>query len=145
MNGDVYFAHYYKRRDVKKFAPLYGVFVKNDDKVMGYVEQSFSMGFDSARVSLVSLSTAKKFYLDLRPKYGKNVFIARLSRRNGPIKIDWEARKLEICGDVEPHKYVGKKTSVEEIIQWLNDGKPEDAPEKASVTDIEEKIRPVNG
>lgn len=79
----------------KKFSALYGIFRETAGGIEGLCEDSFSLSWRKDRVALVSLEHAQKDYANCL-KDGEKVFIARLSRRNGTIRIDWEKRHAEL-------------------------------------------------
>lgn len=79
----------------KKFEALYGIFREKDGHIEGYCENSLSMSWESSRVALVSKEHAQKDFRILHPK-DPSVFIYRLSRRNGPIRVDWDKRHAEL-------------------------------------------------
>ena len=79
----------------KKFDALYGIFREKNGRIEGYCENSFSMSWESERVALVSKEHAQRDFRKLHPT-DPSIFIYRLSRRNGPIRIDWEKRHAEL-------------------------------------------------
>jgi len=98
----------------KRFERQYGLFAIKDGVICGYVEHSFSMGWSTERVSIMSLESAER---DLKIVAKENnfgaehFFIYRLSRKskNAPIQVDFEARAKEL---IERHN-AGESTKFE--------------------------------
>lgn len=103
VTDSVFYDFFYKK-PAGSFAPLYGVFEKVGDDILGYCENSFSMSFENDRVAIMGKSSAIKDFETLTKAHPKrSFFIARLSRRNGPIKIDWEKRASELASGFKKH------------------------------------------
>ena len=76
---------------------LYGLFREENGKIMGFIERSHTMEWSEERVRQFTLSNA---LYNLRRYRGKNhdsnVFLYRLTRTNGPIRVDWKSH-TEAC------------------------------------------------
>ena len=88
-----------KREALKKFIPIYGVFKEVDGVLYGYTEHSFSMQWSPNEVRIWSYTSADSILKRILKENKKakvksdNVFIYRISRRNGKIKVDFNDRK----------------------------------------------------
>ena len=82
------------RRKVK----VYGIFrAFESGALLGYVENSFSMGWSTTNVLGVSLDGCKYFLKSIKKdKIDGKIFISRLTRENSRIKVDIESREKTI-------------------------------------------------
>jgi len=70
--------------------PLYAIFLKEDDTLKGYIEQSFSMDYSR---SFVRLWTKKDFFyiLNNNPHFRKKPYIlTRVRSKKCPVEINFE-------------------------------------------------------
>ena len=77
-----------------KYYKLYGIFKFEDDKLLGYVEHSFSMAWDPGFVRLWSKKHIQ-FYIDKDDILKKNdAFVMRVTRKDLPygMVINWAER-----------------------------------------------------
>ena len=69
-----------------KYVPLYGVFSRSGGPygpIIGYIENSFSMGWSNTSVRLWDLWNAEHYLKELKKKYPEaDIFIYRLTRKS---------------------------------------------------------------
>lgn len=117
----------YEPKDFKR-SRCYAVFMRNKEtnELVGYVENSFSMGWDKTRVNIwrpymwrgtynrrevakmrceLALNM-QKCVKGLQEKYpDHDVFCTRVGSKNCPVKIDWMDHWTNTCRDKKSSKY----------------------------------------